>query len=377
MTIAALIIGAFSLAIWVYLLFAHGRFWQSGPVLANRSYHGGARVAVVIPARDEAAQIEAVLTSLLQQEFGGELSIVLVDDNSTDGTGDIARSLHDPRLEVVKGLPLKTGWSGKMWAVSQGLLRPQVAAADYVLLTDADIVHAPGHVAQLVAKAEADGLDLVSEMVRLNCTTLAEKALIPAFVFFFQSLYPFKWVADPARRMAGAAGGTMLVSQRALIAVEGVNRIRNELIDDCALAAEIKPIGTIWLGHAEQADSRRIYAGPSDIWRMIARTAYVQLRRSPLVMLGACVAMGVTYLAPPLLLLAGGLPLVLGLAAWLMMAYAFQPTLRRYRRAPWWGLALPLIALFYLAATIASAVAHYRGRGGAWKARVYNDEVTL
>ena len=253
MIVAGSIIGLLSVGIWLYLLFAHGRFWQSGPVLANRAYHGHAKVAVVIPARDEAEQIVPVLQSLLAQQFGGELSIVLVDDNSTDGTGDLARSLNDSRLEVVSGLPLRAGWSGKMWAVSQGLLRPQAQAADYVLLTDADIVHAPGHLAQLVAKAEADGLDLVSEMVRLNCTTWPERALIPAFVFFFQSLYPFKWVADSARVMAGAAGGTMLVSQRALSAIEGVNRIRGALIDDCALAAEIKPIGSIWLGHAEQA----------------------------------------------------------------------------------------------------------------------------
>jgi len=257
--------------------------------------------------------------------------------------------------------------------VHQGLAQETAKAADYVLLTDADIEHAPDHVAALVAKAEGDGLDLVSEMVRLHCATAAERALIPAFVFFFQMLYPFAWVADPRRRAAGAAGGSMLVSRAAMDRVEGVTRIRGELIDDCALAREIKRTGgRIWLGHAERAASTRVYARWRDVWEMIARTAYVQLGNSPVLLLGCVAGMSAIFCAPPLLaLLTGGLPRLLGLGSWLMMALAFQPTLRRYRRWPLWGVALPGIALFYVGATVASAVRHYAGRGGGWKGRVY------
>jgi hopene-associated glycosyltransferase HpnB len=301
----------------------------------------------------------------------------LVDDNSSDGTAEIAASLDaSERLAIVSGKPLPPGWSGKLWAVHQGLEHEWARAADYVLLTDADIEHASDHVAALVAKAGRDGLDLVSEMVRLRCATAAERALIPAFVFFFQMLYPFAWVADRKKRTAGAAGGTMLVSRAALDRIQGVSRIRHKLIDDCALAREIKSSGgRIWLGHAEGARSIRVYAQWREIWNMIARTAYVQLKNSPWLLLGCIAAMGVIYCAPPLLaLLAHGLPRLLGALSWLAMALVFQPTLRRYRRSPLWGAALPAIGLFYLCATLASAVRHYAGCGGGWKNRVYADK---
>jgi hopene-associated glycosyltransferase HpnB len=371
------LIALLTFAIWVWLLGFRGAFWRSGPVLANRKPTGHARVVAVIPARDEAEGIARCLNSLLAQDYPGPLSVVLVDDNSTDGTGMIAGEIaaSDPRLTVIQGAPLERGWSGKLWAVSQGLAHPTVAAADYVLLSDADIGHAPGHISALVAKAEADRLDMVSEMVRLHCETFAERALIPAFIFFFQLLYPFGWASDEHNPMAAAAGGTMLVSHAALERIDGVNRIRKTLIDDVALAREIKAGGhRIWLGHAEKADSLRVYDGPSDIWRMIARTAYVQLNHSPLLLAATCLGMMLTYIAPPLLLLSGGWKAVLGALAWCMMAYAFQPTLLRYRRSPWWGFALPLIGLFYLGATIASALRHYGGQGGGWKNRVYPEE---
>ncbi len=360
---------------WVYLLGFRGAFWRSGPVLGNRTPTGTAKVTVVIPARDESEGIGRALKSVLGQDYKGPLTIVLVDDNSTDGTGAIAAALADadPRLNVVHGQPLAPGWSGKMWAVAQGLAHPRAREADYVLLTDADIEHAPGHLSALVGKAEADGLDLVSEMVRLSCATFAERALIPAFVFFFQLLYPFAQAADPANKLAAAAGGTMLVSRAALTRVEGVNRIRHHLIDDCALAHEIKSThGRIWLGHAEKAFSLRVYGAPSEIWNMVARTAYVQLRHSPLLLAGAVLGLLLTYVVPPVLALsAHGIALILAILAWLMMAFAFQPTLRRYRRSPLWGFALPLIALFYLGATVASALRHHGGKGGGWKNRVY------
>ena len=363
------------LAAWIYLIAFRGRFWRSLPVLEPHAASGRANVAVIVPARNEAESIARSLASLLRQDYPGSCALVLVDDNSTDGTGEIAASLcAGSPLHLVRGAALPAGWSGKLWAVHQGLAHPVAAAADYVLLTDADIEHAPGHISALVARAERDGLDLVSEMVRLHCRTAAERAFIPAFIFFFQMLYPFAWVADRKRRTAGAAGGAMLVSRAALDRIAGVSRIRARLIDDCALAREIKRTGgRIWLGHTELAASARVYAGRRDVRQMIARTAYEQLGYSPLLLLGCVLGMSAIFLAPPLLAcFAAGLPRLLGLAAWIVMALSLQPTLRRYRRSPFWGAALPAIALFYLAATLASAARHYLGRGGQWKGRVYS-----
>lgn len=369
-----LLISAVALAAWVYLFALHGRFWRSRPVLDGGLPTGTARVAVVVPARNEAENIRESLASLLRQVYAGPLRVVSVDDNSTDGTGEIAAGLDaGERLVIIKGEPLPAGWSGKMWAVHQGLAHEAARTADYVLLTDADVVHEPDHVAALVFKAERDGLDLVSEMVRLNCATTAERALIPAFVFFFQMLYPFAWVNDANRRTAGAAGGTMLLRRAALDAVGGVERIRQRLIDDCALAKVIKGNGgRIWLGHAERAASMRVYAKARDVWDMIARTAYEQLGKSLLLLLGCVVGMVLLYFAPAVMALLGhGVARWLGIAAWLLMAVCFQPTLRRYGRSALWGLALPGIAGFYVCATVDSAVRYYRGHGGRWKDRVY------
>jgi hopene-associated glycosyltransferase HpnB len=364
-----------SVVIWAWLLVGHGAFWRSGPVLGAAHPTRRLKVTVVIPARDEAEHIADTLRSLLIQQFDGELKIVLVDDNSSDGTGALARELAvtDGRLSVLDGELLKTGWTGKMWAVSQGLRQMETLAADYVLLTDADIVHGPGHLASLVSRAERDQLSLVSEMVRLRCESLAEQATLPAFVFFFQLLYPFRWVCDPRRTTAAAAGGTMLVSQEALRRVDGVNRISAALIDDVALAREIKRGGhRIWLGHGDQVVSKRRYAGFSDVWEMIARTAYVQLGYSPWVLIGTCVGMLLVYVEPALAsIFATGALRWGGAVCWTGMALAFQPTLWRYRRSPAWGLLLPVIGLFYLMATIGSAVQFYQGRGGQWKNRNY------
>jgi hopene-associated glycosyltransferase HpnB len=364
-----------SVVIWVWLLVGHGAFWRSGPVLGAAYPTRPLKVTVVIPARDEAEHIADTLRSLLIQQFNGELKIVMVDDNSSDGTGALARELAvtDRRLSVLDGELLKTGWTGKMWAVSQGLRQTESLAADYVLFTDADIVHGPGHLASLVSRAERDQLSLVSEMVRLRCESLAERATLPAFVFFFQLLYPFRWVCDPGRTTAAAAGGTMLVAQEALRRVDGVNRISRALIDDVALAREIKRGGhRIWLGHGDQVVSERRYAGFSDVWKMIARTAYVQLGYSPWVLIGTCVGMLLVYVEPVLAsLFATGALRWAGAVCWTGMAIAFQPTLWRYRRSPAWGLLLPVIGLFYLMATISSAVRFYQGRGGQWKNRNY------
>lgn len=368
------LLSSLCVAAWIYLIGFRGRFWRSAPVLGAGANSCAARVVAVVPARNEAACIRGSIGSLLAQDYPGEFSIVLVDDGSTDGTGEIAASLAGgPQLEIVGGQPLPPGWSGKLWAVHQGLAHPAVRFADYILLTDADIEHAPGHLSSLVSQAESAHLDLVSEMVRLHCNTLPERALVPAFVFFFQMLYPFAWAADPRRKLAAAAGGAILVAREAIDRIGGVSRIRDRLIDDCALALAIKSTGgRIWLGHADLARSIRVYSRWRDIWNMIARTAYVQLGCSPVLLAGCLAGMGLLYAAPPLLaIFAHAIVRALGIAAWAAMALALQPTLRRYRRSPLWGVALPLIALFYVAATVASAVRHYTGRGGGWKDRVY------
>lgn len=363
-----------SLAAWVYLIGFRGGFWRSSPELDAPTHAAASKVVAIVPARDESAYIAESIGSLLAQVYPGELTIILVDDNSTDGTASIAASLAGTqRLAVVAGTPLPAGWTGKLWAIQQGLVHPAAQAADYILLTDADIVHARDHVSVLVASAESGHLDLVSEMVHLHCETLAERALIPAFVFFFQMLYPFAWAADPQRRLAAAAGGTILIARSAMERIEGVARIRGELIDDCALAREVKSCGgQIWLGHASNTQSIRAYKDWSEIWNMIARTAYVQLRGSPILLLGCLFGMGLLYGVPPMLTICShGISRLLGGLAWAAMALAFQPTLVRYRRAALWGIALPLIAAFYLCATVASAFRHYAGRGGGWKDRVY------
>ena len=369
-------LAALSLAAWLWLFLVRGRFWLSGPTLPRaRPAPLPLRVTAVVPARDEAEHLAATLHSLLAQSFPGELRVILVDDNSTDATGEIARNiaLKDPRLIIVVGAPLPPSWTGKMWAVHQGLQHAEARAADYILLTDADIAHEPGHVAALVSLAVSANLGLVSEMVRLRCNSFAERATIPAFVFFFQMLYPFRWVGDPKRRTAAAAGGTMLASRSALDSIGGVDRIRDALIDDVALAQQIKRAGyPIWLGHAEQAYSNRRYPGLADLSSMIARTAYVQLRYSPLLLLATCLGLLALYAVPvSAAFLAPGPARWLGTAAWLTMAAIFQPTLHRYRRSPLWGLALPAIGMFYLAATCASAFRFYRGKGGQWKNRAY------
>ncbi len=367
-----------SLAIWLYLLVARGGFWRHAPTLDVRPPTHWPAVVAVVPARDEADGIERCVRSLLHQHYPGRFGLVVVDDHSSDGTGALARQAAAAigaadRVRVIEGTALPAGWSGKLWAVAQGL-EAAVAwmpGAEYVLLSDADIVHDANNVADLVQHAEARSLDLTSLMVALHCETWAERWLIPAFVFFFAMLYPFAWVNRGDRRTAAAAGGCMLVRRRALDRIGGVGSIRGELIDDCALAARIKAGGPIWLGFATHTRSLRVYEKVGDIWLMVARTAYVQLDRSPLLLGLTVIGMAVTYVAPPALVLAGGLPALLGALAWLAMAVAYAPTLQRYGRSVAWAPLLPLVALFYVAATIGSAWRHYRGRGGAWKGRVY------
>ena len=367
-------LAALALVTWLWLLVAHGRFWREGPVLAAAVPRTAPPVAVIVPARDEAAGIAATLRSLLAQDYPGRFRVILVDDESTDGTGACARAIADPRLSVLTGRPRPAGWSGKLWAVAQGVAQGVAASgpAPLLLLTDADIIHDPRHLSALVARAEATGADLVSEMVALACDTPAERALVPGFVYFFQMLYPFAWVNDPLHATAAAAGGTMLVRADALDRIGGIAAVRGALIDDVALAQAVKRGGRIWLGHSALARSVRRYDGFGAIRAMIARTAYVQLRFSPWRLAGTVAGMGLVFLLPPLLALFGaGLARVLGLAGWVAMAASFLPSLRRAGLSGWRAASLPAVAAFFLFATLGSAWNHYAGAGVAWRGRAY------
>ena len=372
-----------SLGAWIYLSLFHGKFWQGGPTLkAGSSPPCAPDVAIVVPARDEAESIQSCLTSLLQQDYDGKLSVILVDDNSTDGTGDLARAVPDPhnRLIVLTGAPRPPGWSGKLWAVNQGAQKAlnHIGPYGYILFTDADIMHAPQHLATLLAKAREDDLDMVSEMVALNCESSAERFLVPAFVYFFAMLYPFAWTASERSRIAGAAGGTILLRRRALERIGGIEAIRGALIDDCTLAAHVKRSGgMLYLGHSELAWSVRPYRGAKDIWEMIARTAYVQLRQSPLLLLATILGMTLIWLLPVGLALFGkGRTRKVGLLTYLVSCATFLPTLKRFGLPLWRALPLPFVAAFYMAATVGSAIDHHRGVGVRWKNRSYTDEAS-
>jgi len=358
-----------SLVAWIYLALLHGRFWRAGPVLTPARPARAPSVAAIVPARDEAAVIADSIGSLLAQDYAGDFRVVLVDDGSEDGTGAIARSLPGARLDIIAGTPRPPGWAGKLWAVQQGVAA--APDADWLLLTDADIVHDPLHVATLLAQAERSGADLVSEMVALNCTTRAERALIPAFVYFFQLLYPFARVNAPRSRVAAAAGGTILIRRDTLARAGGIAAIRGALIDDVALATAVKRAGgRIWLGHSALARSIRPYPDVAEIWRMIARSAYVQLRHSPLLLAGTILGLALLFVVPPAATLRGEW---VGALAWAVMTATFLPTLARFGLSPLRAPLLPLAALFYMAATVGSALDHHRGRGVVWKRRAYTD----
>jgi hopene-associated glycosyltransferase HpnB len=363
-----------AVAIWVYLIAFRGGFWwvwqPRFPSLAPSR-----TVVAVMPARDEATVIGRAVSSLLHQHYSGSVHIIVVDDHSGDGTAEAARSAAEAcggseRLTVVAADPVPAGWTGKLWAVRQGIDAARRFRPDFLLLTDVDIVHAPANLAQLVTQAESGRYDLVSLMVRLHCRSVWERLLIPAFVFFFFKLYPPRRVADPARRTAAAAGGCMLVRRTTLERVGGVDAIRREIIDDCARARRIKTVGAVWLGAAEDTSSIREYGSWRPIWQMIARCAFAQLGFSAVMLAGTVAGMMLTYLVPPLLLISGPSPAgALGAAAWLAMSLAFLPILKSYRCPAALAVLLPAIALFYIAATIASAMEFMRGRGGQWKGR--------
>ncbi len=384
-----LLIGLVAVAAWIYLLLGRGFFWLEKPAPLVVEPNQWPAVIAIVPARDEAATIAPAIMSLLRQEYPGDFRVVLIDDHSSDGTA--ARALaaaeergHTGRFVVLDAPELPEGWSGKLWALNTGIeyASKLIPAPDFLLLTDADILHPAHNVRQLVARATGaagkEPYDLVSLMARLSCGSAAEKLMIPAFVFFFEMLYPFKWVNNPSDRTAGAAGGTMLLRRRALEEAGGLAAMSDALIDDCTLAALIKDHGRIWLGLSADTVSLRAYDGLGGIWRMIARTAFTQLSYSVWVVAATVAGMALTFLAPPFLLLSGsGRAAALGAAAWLLMMLAYRPTVRLYRLNPVWTAALPLAALLYVGATVDSARRYWAGKGGEWKGRTQPKRMTV
>ncbi|MEU3405937.1 glycosyltransferase [Streptomyces sp. NPDC006670] len=381
-----LLIAAYaSLAAWLWLTLAQGMFWRTDTRLPPRT--APARwpsVAIVVPARDEAGVLPLSLPSLLAQDYPGEAGIVLVDDGSTDGTAGLARRLAAEQ----PGLPLTVlspsdpppGWTGKLWALRHGITHATAGAAgapEYLLLTDADIAHEPDSLRELVAAATSSGLDLVSQMARLRVVSVWERLVVPAFVYFFAQLYPFRWINRPGARTAAAAGGCVLLRTEAAVRAGIPDSIRQAVIDDVALARAVQRSGgRIWLGLAERVDSVRPYPALGDLWRMVSRSAYAQLRHQPLLLAGTVAGLALVYLVPPAALCAGlaarrsGVAAAGGLA-WLLMAGTYLPMLRYYRQPAVLAPLLPLTALLYLLMTVDSAVQHYRGRGAAWKGRTY------
>lgn len=396
-----------SLIIWLGLLLFRGQFWRTDPQLerspdSTHSSFGEAHepplstthypsICAVIPARNEADLLPITLRSLLTQDYPGVLQIILVDDHSTDGTASVAQTTakmldRSPQLHIHQASPLPAGWTGKLWAMQQGIQQAEAFAPDYILLTDADIEHAPNNLSRLVAQAETKKLDMASVMVRLRCQSFWEKLLIPAFVFFFQKLYPFRWVNQPDRSIAAAAGGCILIRRDTLIEIGGIEVIRQALIDDCALAEAVKhrnsdrgPCGRIWLGLSDRTCSLRPYPSLQSIWDMVARTAFTQLNYSPLLLIGTLIGMVLVYEVPLIAFLIGSITAdwtlaLTGLAGWVLMSFAYLPMVRFYRCSPFLALCLPLIGLLYTLMTFDSALRHWRGQGGAWKGRVYANQ---
>jgi hopene-associated glycosyltransferase HpnB len=371
-------IAAIPILIWAYLLLGRGQFWRvTADGIAPPPAAAARHVVVVMPARNEVPVIGAAVTSLARQAFNGLIQLIVIDDGSTDGTAEAARAAARAagalaRFTLLQGATLPSGWTGKLWALAQGVAAADKLGADYLLFSDADICHEPASVASLVADAEAHDRDLVSRMVKLSTATRAERLLIPAFVFFFFKLYPPAWVADPRRKLAAAAGGCILIRPEALARAGGLQAIRSHIIDDCALARAVKNSGgRIALELAADTTSLRSYRSFGEIGAMISRAAFAQLRHSYLLLAATLLGLFLTYLLPAGLLFCGDAPLVcLGLAALLLMSLCYLPMVRFYGLSAFRSLCLPLIALFYTGALIHSAVQYARGSGGKWKGRV-------
>ncbi|MER7951324.1 glycosyltransferase [Streptomyces sp. NPDC096079] len=373
-----------SLAVWMWLLLGQGFFWRTDqrlPPVRRTPPDAWPAVAVVVPARDEAEVLPRSLPSLLAQDYPGSVEILLVDDGSTDGTGKLAVELSDrygglPLTVVSPGEP-EAGWTGKLWALRHGMAVARVRGPEFLLLTDADIAHEPDSLRRLVTAAVENDLDLVSQMARLRVASFWERLVVPAFVYFFAQLYPFRWINRARPLATAAAGGCVLLRAETAVAADVPEVIRQAVIDDVSLARAVRRAGgRIWLGLADRVDSVRPYPGLGELWRMVARSAYAQLRHNPLLLVGTVAGLTLIYLVPPVALVAGAwtgdaAAAWAGGAAWAVMAGTYVPMLRYYRQPLWLALLLPFTASLYLLMTVDSAVRHYRGRGAAWKGRTY------
>lgn len=379
-----------SLGIWLFLLLFWGQFWQADQKLDSNisELQNYPSVRAIVPARNEAKLISQSLTPLLQQDYSGDFSVVLIDDNSTDLTIAIAENTAktlelEDKLKIISGQPLPKGWKGKLWAMEQGInyACEQKPQTEYLLLTDADIQHHPQSLKELIHKAETEKLDLVSIMVLLRCESFWEKLLIPSFVFFFQKLYPFAWVNNPQKPIAAAAGGCILIRCQALEKIGGIKSIRNALIDDCTLAKTVKfsdpqKPSPIWLGLSNSIISLRPYDSLQEIWDMVARSAYSQLNYSPILLVATLLGLGLVYLTAPFAIILGLVThiyslVVSGIITWLLMSIAYFPTIKLYQLSFFWIFTLPAIAFLYGLMTFDSAICYWKGQGGAWKGRIY------
>ncbi len=365
------------LVIWLYLTFLRGNFWRlEEDHLEPKSLEKWPHVVVIVPARNEAATIARAVTSLLGQEYPGEFEIIVVDDHSDDGTAALARKATEEagsaaRITVHSAAKLPQGWTGKLWALNEGISATSGEAPDFFWFTDADIVHAPDTLRRLVTRAETESLDLASLMVLLQAKTFPEKLLIPPFLYFFLMLYPPRWIADPQKRTAGAAGGCILLRRVALERSGGLASIRNEVIDDCALARAVKKNGAkIWMGVTRASVSLREYKTFAEIRDLIARTAFTQLRYSSLLLAATLLGLFVAYWLPWILFFVGEDPAwLLGSTAASLMTVTFLFTVKFYNRSALWALTLPFAAAFYAYATFLSAIRYCLGRGAQWKGR--------
>ncbi len=362
------------------LTFLRGAFWQlhafNDDIAGQESLAEWPRVIAIVPARNEAETIARAVDSLVKQEYAGEFRIVVVDDHSGDGTGTLGREAATragaaDRVTILQAAALQSGWTGKLWAMQQGVESAGAQALDYFWFTDGDIEHAPDTLGRLVGRAEKGRLELVSLMVLLQAKSFPERLLIPPFLYFFLKLYPPQWIADKKSKMAAAAGGCLLLRQTALEQIGGLAAIRGEVIDDCALARAVKRSGgAIWMGLTRKSVSLRAYTKFREIRDLIARTAFTQLGYSGLLLAGTLLGMTVTYVLPVVLTFSRQ-PVVwrLGLAAWALMAITYLPAVRLYGLSPLWAPGLPVAAIFYSYATWISAVRFWLGRGGQWKGR--------